>query len=139
MELLSLIVLSGCTQTRPPVPQQRSNIVSAVSQKKFIAHPGKLHVHLNWNNSDEMIDASTLPESRQYIYYDQDAHETRELERAKYRVPIVEEVVTSLSSDGKSVEPRYADFISITQYGPGHKYLRETQARNTHKQSDAAK
>ena len=37
----------------------------------------------------------------------------------------------AFSREGKSVVPKHAAFISITQYGPGHRYLRENQAINT--------
>ena len=131
--VLSLFVLTielvvGCNAVRQTASRQKDSGVPAQTRKVFAEHPGTVAVHYDWNHSTQILNAATLPESRRFVYRSRDDHEVSNANGACYRVPIVEENVLSFDSKGKAVEPKYATFFSITQYGPGHHYLRETQA-----------
>ena len=96
--------------------------------KTFPAHPGTIRIHYEWNQSDQILDATKLPDTRRFVYYDSAGQEVDSAHLAHSRVPIQEEEVITLDAKGKSVDPKDAVFCSIMQYGPNHKYLLEIQA-----------
>ncbi len=99
--------------------------------KNFPPHPGTIRIHYEWNQSDQILNAAKLPDTRRFAYYDSAGQEVDNANLAHSRVPIQEEEVITLDANGKSVEPKHAIFCSIMQYGPNHKYLREIQASGT--------
>ena len=88
---------------------------------KGTAHPGVIRIEYAWNHSVQMLDATNLPDTRRFIFFDSPG-------AAKYRVPVEREEVITLDAGGKSVEPKQAAFVSVMQYGPSNRFLREIQA-----------
>jgi len=83
-----------------------------------------------WINSDEVINVARLPESHKCISYD---HEGNQPATKIWRstAPILDETVISMDAKGKPVEPGRASFFLISQYGPGHKFLRDPSSRKS--------
>ncbi len=107
--------------TDPSVETQRS--------KQFPPHPGKIVFGYQWNRTQEVKDAGSVPDEIKFVYYDAGGAETSDLAKAVHRVPVLEILTTSVDAEGKPVEPKRATLIEITAFGPDHRFLRHTTAR----------
>lgn len=100
-----------------PVPQY--------AQDPKVPHPGTVKFIDLWNHSEKIKPADDVPDNMKFFCMDANRFEVSR-EQAAWCIPIVEYVTLSLDQHGKPVEPRVADFIRITSYGPNHSYIGST-------------
>ncbi|MDR5834053.1 hypothetical protein [Caballeronia sp. LZ034LL] len=128
--LLAIVtfMLGCCASTAKPnsLHMKRSDFPGA--QDASQPHPGTITMKYEWNGTSKELRASDYQDS--FIFYCFD-NEGKRAERnaAAWCVPIVEIETVSADKDGKPAEPRVAEYIEITQYGPGHKFLKHTTAQ----------
>ncbi|MDR5757248.1 hypothetical protein [Caballeronia sp. LZ035] len=125
---IAISILGGCASTAISYSphMKRSNFPGA--QDASLPHPGTITMKYEWNGTSKELRAADYQDS--FIFYCFDS-EGKRADRcvAAWCVPIVEIETVSADNDGKPAEPRVAEYIEITQYGPGHKFLKHTTAQ----------
>jgi hypothetical protein len=92
----------------------------------FTPHPGTIVFRTAWNHSERTEQAARVPEANKFVYFEASGRETSNPVQAAARIPIVEVEMSSFDASGHLVEPAKAVRISISEYGPGHKFLRHS-------------
>jgi hypothetical protein len=92
-------------------------------QLASLLHPGAITFIESWNDVPKRKSADEYPDSFKFLCLDENEKEVSR-DKAKWCIPIVEFDVFSVDDNGKSVPFKEASSISITAYGPGHRFVR---------------
>ncbi|WP_165986894.1 hypothetical protein [Caballeronia sp. SBC1] len=87
------------------------------------SHPGTITFIESWNDVPKRKTADDYPDSFKFLCLDENEKEVSR-DKAKWCIPIVEFDVFSVDDNGKSVPFKEASSISITAYGPDHRFVR---------------
>ncbi|MEA3114714.1 MAG: hypothetical protein QOG58_4513 [Caballeronia sp.] len=88
-----------------------------------LPHPGTITFIESWNDVPKRKSADEYPDSFKFLCLDENEQEVSR-DKAKWCIPIVEFDVFSVDDNGKSVPFKEGSFISITAYGPDHRFVR---------------
>jgi hypothetical protein len=119
----TLIVLAtGCsTQTEGKIMPKDFSLKGF--QPAALPHPGTITFIESWNDVPKRKSADEYPDSFRFLCLDENEKEVSR-DKAKWCIPIVEFDVFSVDDNGKSVPFKEGSSISITAYGPGHRFVR---------------
>jgi hypothetical protein len=92
-------------------------------QSASLPHPGTITFFESWNDVPKRKLADEYPDSFKFLCLDENEDEVSR-DKAKWCIPIVEFDVFSVDDNGKSVPFKEGSFISITAYGPEHRFVR---------------
>jgi len=92
-------------------------------QPASLPHPGTITFIESWNDIPKQKNADEYPDSFKFLCLDEKEKEVSR-DKAKWCIPIVEFDVFSVDDNGKSVPFKEGSFISITAYGPDHRFVR---------------
>ncbi|WP_158934014.1 hypothetical protein [Burkholderia sp. S171] len=92
-------------------------------QPASLPHPGTIAFIESWNDVPKRKSADEYPDSFKFLCLDENEKEVSR-DKAKWCIPIVEFDVFSVDDNGKSVPFKEGSSISITAYGPGHRFVR---------------
>jgi hypothetical protein len=125
---IAIFMLGACANTSKPneTHMKRSDFPGA--QDASEPHPGTITMKYEWNKTSKEVRAADYPDSFVFFCFDSDGERAKKSEAA-WCVPVVEIETVSADKNGKPAEPRVAEYIEITEYGPGHKFLEHTTAQ----------
>ncbi|SAL15868.1 hypothetical protein AWB69_00783 [Caballeronia udeis] len=118
----SIVLGAGCsTQTEGKVMPKDFSLEGF--QPATLPHPGAITFIESWNDIPKRKSADEYPDSFKFLCLDENEKEVSR-DKAKWCIPIVEFDIFSVDDNGKSVPFKEASSISITAYGPGHRFVR---------------
>jgi hypothetical protein len=118
----SIVLVAGCsTQTEGKTMPKDFSLEGF--QPASLPHPGTITFVESWNDVPKRKSADEYPDSFRFLCLDENEKEVSR-DKAKWCIPIVEFDVFSVDDNGKSVPFKEGASISITAYGPGHRFVR---------------
>ncbi|CAN7153675.1 hypothetical protein LJR034_000086 [Caballeronia sp. LjRoot34] len=118
----SIALATGCsTQTERKIMPKDFSLEGF--QPASLPHPGTITFIESWNDVPKRKSADEYPDSFRFLCLDENEKEVSR-DKAKWCIPIVEFDVFSVDDNGKSVPFKEGSSISITAYGPGHRFVR---------------
>ncbi len=120
--LMAAVLTTACSTQTQEKPMSKEFSLDGF-QAASLPHPGTITFIESWNDLPKRKSADEYPDSFKFLCLDENENEATR-DKAKWCIPILEFDIFSTGEDGKSVPFEKASSISITAYGPNHRFVR---------------
>ncbi|MDR5779555.1 hypothetical protein QCE63_08950 [Caballeronia sp. LZ065] len=125
---IATFILGGCASTAKPNSRHMKRSDFPGAQDASQPHPGTIIMKYEWNGTSKELRAADHQDSFNFFCFDSEGKRA-DRSAAAWCVPVVEIETVSADKNGQPAEPRVAEYIEITAYGPRHKFLEHTTAQ----------